>query len=175
MKNRIPTGEQDRLADHLRQEARATRPEFSQELHERIRQAVRQDELLLARNPPAASWRQRLMPLTVAAALLLGVSLTAFWVSGPPDRGPEATRPAESVKTTESVADPFELAGETGRAAEHLGLLMDSALSQQQWGYLDHDLQLAARLLIDQLPLAEVPDEELRSEPVPQSSSETPG
>jgi hypothetical protein len=41
----------------------------------------------------------------------------------------------------------------TSDAAEQLRLLVDSTLSRQQWAYLDHDVQVAARLLLEQLPL----------------------
>ena len=166
---RMPADDQKHLANRLREEAQATRPEFSQELHQRICQAVQQDKTLPVRHPRAAPWRQRFLPLAVAAALLLGVSFTAWWFSRPAEQGPGPTEIAESV------ADPFDLAGETGRAAEQFGLLVDSALNQQQWGYLDHDVQLAARLFIEQLPLAEAGDEEFPTEPTTQSSNETAG
>ncbi len=167
--DRMPTDDQDRLATFLRQEAQATRPLFSEPLHERICRAVTEDQIVLMPCRAATPWRQRLAPYAVAAAAVLGISLTTWWLSRPFGHGPDLT------ETVTAEPAPEVLTRITGQVAEQLGLLVDATLSRQQWGYLDHDVQLATRLLMEQLPLAPEPDEGTPSKPTPPLSKETAG
>ena len=103
MRHRTPTDDQDRLADRLRRDAQVTRPEFSQELHERIRQVVQQDDMSPVRRSSRAHWQQYLAPLTVAAALLLAVSFTAWWFGQRANDGPAGAEIADSAACYEGA------------------------------------------------------------------------
>jgi len=172
MVERILNDEERRLADRLKREAQATRPAFSEALHARICQSLRQGEVPVRRpgtegagqrpkvGPEAwslwsATWwlRSGRWPVAIAATLLVGVSLVAWWLGRPP--GPEPG-PSELVaiptESLDPVADPDMITGPTARTAEHVGALVDSTVSAGQWAYLDHDARIAFRLLMDQLP-----------------------
>jgi hypothetical protein len=112
--------------------------------------------------------RRRLFA-TVAAALLVGAALLAWWRSRPeprrptpvaqpsapqaPSEEPDAALAKVPDEVPEPVADPGAITGPTGQIARHFGLLADAAVSEGQWAYLDHDLGVALRLLADQFPL----------------------
>ena len=160
--------EQDRLASVLRQAARASRPAFSDQLHARVRQAIAEDKAGPVTRRPAGPWRQRVAPFALAAAALLGIAFTGWWLSRPLDRGPDLT---EAVRLD---SDPELLTSIAGQAAEQVGLLVDATLGQQQWAYLDRDFQLATRLLLEQIPLISEPREGGPSPPRP-PSDETDG
>ena len=168
--DRTPTEDHDRLADALRREAQTTRPAFSESVHARIHQAVNAERTIVAPHRTAMPWRRHWTSLVVAAAaLLLAVSLTAWWLSRPSQFEPELTR------TTTSEPDLTEFASITGLAAEQLGQLVDSTLMQQQWGYLDHDVQLAAQLFMGLLPVGPATSETPTSDAVTPPPPETSG
>ena len=168
--DRTPTEDHDRLADALRREARTTRPAFSESVHARVRQAVNAERTIVAPQRTAMPWRRHWVPLVaVAAVLLLAVSLTAWWLNKPSPFEPELTR------TTASEPDLTGFASITGLAAEQLGQLVDSTLMQQQWGYLDHDVQLAAQMFMELLPVGPATGETPPSDAVTPPSAETSG
>jgi hypothetical protein len=92
--------------------------------------------------------------VAIAATLLVGVSLVAWWLGRPAGPGPG---PREVVMIPAELPDPGTdpdmITGATARTAEHVGLLVDSTVSAGQWAYLDHDARVAFRMLMDQLPL----------------------
>jgi hypothetical protein len=157
MAERISNHDEQRLADRLKREAQATRPEFSEALHARIRQAIEQDAApaprprLRLRSPRRWTWA------LAAAAVLAGVTLVAWWRARPhgpgPAPGPIGPQIAQIDEEPESIADPDLITGPAGDTVEQLGMLADAALTTGQWAYLDHDAGLAIRSLVDRLPL----------------------
>jgi hypothetical protein len=154
MVERIPAEDEQRLADRLKREARATRPAFSEALHARICRAVSDSGPAARRRPSTSPWRHRWLLLAAAAALLLSVSLVAWWLAPPsasPTRSPGAK--VAFVEPHEPTVDPEMITGPTGEMAEEFGKLVDSTLETGQWAYLDHDARVAAQFLMDQLPI----------------------
>jgi len=154
------------LADRLRREAQQTRPAFSESLHARIRDAVAQTEMA---EPPRPATARRLGPIriatAVAATLLIG-TLAFVWYAnfrsgtspkpgemaragGPEHGGQEKIIVEPPPGPDEGLPSPTEV---PGNPAADIGLLVDATLTRRRWAYLDHDAQLAARLLLDQLP-----------------------
>jgi polyhydroxyalkanoate synthesis regulator phasin len=153
MVERILNDEEKKLAERLKREAQAARPEFSEVLHARICEALKQCEPPVSQRPVTWWLRSGWLPVAIAAALLVGVSLVAWWLGRP--AGPGAELPEMVVAPVESpdpVADPTMITGPTARTAEHVGTLVDSTVSAGQWAYLDHDARVAFRLLMDQVP-----------------------
>ena len=164
MDNRITPAEEKTLADWLRREAEATRPEFSETLHGRIRRTL-EDRKAPARQRGRTSWPgRRWAYAAVAATLMIGVSLLAWRLSTPTGPGPG---PAQQTATVGDPAQPpavlsplVDVAGMTDRTTQQVGTLA-SVLTTQQWAYLDHDARVAMDLLIDQLPFGLTEESEL--------------
>lgn len=163
------------LADGLKREAEASRPEFSEALHARIRRAV-------AESPPRAG--RPIDPLRyspvrrwayVAAAATVAVAATAIvWqavLTPAPDLAPTNVAPT-NVAPTHVAKSPDPDGGPsgvpqsdplkglnvfvekiTGDVPERVDRTMASTLIAGQWAQLDHDARLAASLLTDPLPL----------------------
>ena len=169
MTDPLPNDQEQRLARRLEREARATRPAFSGVLHARIRRAIEQEGAARPRRSAASRVPRRRLFAAVAAAVVLGVALLAWWRSRPeprwpppvahptapqaPSEWPGAALAKVPEEVPEAVADPDTITGPTGQIAQHFGLLADEAVSEGQWAYLDHDLGVALRLLADQFPL----------------------
>ncbi len=132
------------LSDRLKNEAEASRPEFSESLHARICEAVRSGEVSPRRR---AATRSRRPPAyaCVAAACLAVVSVVAWQLAGP--RTPEPGGTALTVQTPEQLGELYALR----EPADHLAAA--DPLPSQDWAYLDHDARVVTRLLVDQLPL----------------------
>ncbi len=145
------------LADRLRAEAARSRPAFSEALHARICRAVRQYR-------PAA--RRRRVPgwalAAVAAAASLGAAIF-FWHLAPRSDGPDVPSSSRLADRSDPgagrFADSFDFEVDaytvTGLAASmpnQIDALVDSAVTAQQWAYLDHDAQLTVKMLADRLP-----------------------
>lgn len=157
--------EQRRLARRLEHEARATRPAFSEVLHARICRALEEEGPARAR--PAGEPRKlaRWLPVAVAATLLVGAALVGSWwsrsarpgttpvVQSPRPAAPSVAPAVAVADASDAVADPDTITRPTGQVAEHFGLLVDEAISEGQWAYLDHDVGVAVRLLMNQVPL----------------------
>jgi len=158
--------QEKRLAERLKAEAREDRPSFSEALHGRI---VRSLEKAPAPPRPRSStaWLGHpWLSVAVAATVLVG-GLVVAWriqrveepVAGPsPNEFADAHVPASVVPELETPeietpkpdppADEDPLEGLAGDVAP----MVDLALTEPQWAYLDHDMKLAANLLMDQLP-----------------------
>jgi hypothetical protein len=150
MSERISRYEEDALGRRLRQEASATRPEFSAQLHERLRQAIRHE---LPR--PASSYFHTVRPTrwplwagTVAAAAVAVVAVV-LWQNGVGNRDATVAPTATPEQFVAVVAFGSQM-------PQRVGGLIDSALSDGRWAYLDHDAQAAVEALIRCLP-AELP------------------
>jgi hypothetical protein len=169
MTNPLSNDQEQRLARRLEREARATRPAFSEVLHARIRQAIEREAAPRPRRSSAPRVPRRRLFAAVAAALVVGAALLAWWRSRPepgqpkplahpsapqaPSEDPDAALAKIPEEVPEAVAGPGAITGPTGEIARHFGLLADAAVSEGQWAYLDHDLGVALRLLADQFPL----------------------
>ena len=158
MFRRTASGEEKALADRLRREALAARPEYSETLHARIGRAVRQRQAaeVPVRRRPAAL---RLLPhgalATVAAIGVFSAVLIAWQVIDRFGESDTAGGDAVAERVDERTDAPVELevlAGLPDRAAEGIDALVASTMVQQRWAYLDHDARLAAQMLLDQLP-----------------------
>lgn len=144
------------LADRLRREAEASRPAFSEELHERICLVIERGDapspLKMPSSPPEIPSRpKRRLWLTVAATLLLaGTSLLAWQLSNSNTPGPVTAIDDGSIAMISQDLDGFsEMTDNTMAGA----LLVDSALTTEGWAYLDHDARMATGLVLNQLPL----------------------
>ena len=163
--------EDELLSECLRQEAMASRPQFSERLHQRLCRAVRQCEArqLSTLPQPVALRRVGRWALAAAAAIVLLAMAAFVWQSI--DRDPMTTLPQESEVASAIAVDPSAgLDGVTdlaSQAAENLDNLVDSAIAAQRWAQLDHDARVVIETLADRLPfevpttlvLSEIPDQ----------------
>ncbi|OHB71037.1 MAG: hypothetical protein A2V70_15135 [Planctomycetes bacterium RBG_13_63_9] len=154
MGRRISPHEEKALADRLKQEAKASRPAFSEALHARICRAVRQRQTAVPPRVVAGRSRRRWAVATAAAACLVGAVVVVWQMDYLSGRTPEAP---EHARRNGDSSDPLAQLGAIARVANNtttdVGMLMDSDLTARQWAYLDHDARVATRLLIEQLPL----------------------
>jgi len=149
--------------NRLRREALATRAEFSEALHKRICQAIRQAQ---ASPFPAADdvvLRREMRPawgMAAAAACAFTVAVLAWreFRSDP--------RTIPSVELRAKLESPLANNAKVwGGGREHatmppmmavMGDLLasvDQAIAPSQWAYLDHDARVAFRLFAQVLPL----------------------
>jgi|YNPNPStandDraft_1061719.scaffolds.fasta_scaffold126568_2 hypothetical protein len=149
--------------NRLRREALATRAEFSEALHKRICQAIREaqaspspaaDDVVLRREMRLA-WR---MAAAAACAITVAVIAWMAFRSNP--------RPIPSLELREKLESPLANDAKVlGGDREHatmppvipvMGDLLasvDQAIAPSQWAYLDHDARVAFRLIAQVLPL----------------------
>lgn len=158
----IPSEQEKQLAERLKAEAQADRPAFSEALHDRIVRSVEEARVQPRPRPPTKWLGQPWLSVAIAGTLLIG-GLVVAWqirqraqsvpVPSPGnllvehDSEPEPELPGEGP--SEDV-NPLEALAE--RTPEDVAPIVDSALTDPQWAYLDHDMKLAANLLMDQLP-----------------------
>ena len=159
MSKRTIRGNERVLADRLRREAEASRPAFSEELHERICLVTNQGDApsrseTASPRPEIPSPRpDRRLWLTAAATLLLaGASLLAWQlninsdtqVSNP--NTPAPVTPNDDGPMDQDLAGFSEITDSTAAGA----LLVDSILTTEGWAYLDHDARVATELVLNQ-------------------------
>jgi hypothetical protein len=182
MLNPAPSDYRSSLADRLRREALASRPEFSAELHARLCRAIEKHqaesvaiEPRPARVGPATRWAVA----ALAACCLLAAAVVVWQTAARPGGGSGqepgelagVKEPASQPNMPDTVAiaatvDPLagleDMTDAAGRAADELGSLVDSAVATQRWAYLDHDARQAMETLAARLPfdvsLALLPD-----------------
>jgi hypothetical protein len=98
----------------------------------------------------------------VAAAASLGAAILV-WQAARSGYGPSGSPSSRLADRSDSGAAPradasdfpVDLSTVAGLAAsvpDRIDAFVDSALSAQQWAYLDHDAQLTVRMLADHLP-----------------------
>jgi hypothetical protein len=150
------------LAERLRAEAGDSRPAFSEDLHARICDGVRQCGVF------HVSRRMFGRPVGLAAVGAAAASLlVAAVLIGPSwqrarrlllDEPSAAAPPPGIAKPSSEPAGPgsgFELVTDLAdRATEHFDSLVDAA---GQWASLDHDARLAFESLSERLPVNLVP------------------
>ena len=159
--------EERRLLARLTVEAADERPEFSQTLHDRIMQSVREASPIVVRHARRRTILRRWVAGSAAAVALL----LAVWLVRGVDRHSTAEAPVPHADgpliPDPGIAAPHDDQRETALtavvppAADRLTALVDATFSGSQWAYLDHDAQLAASMVLDhlpfELPVAEVP------------------
>ncbi len=142
------------LIERLRQEARASRPDFSAALHARVCGAVFADKQPMLPVRHAASAGQIVAWFAVVAVILAALAVpAALWIKGQePNQAPLAigkTQPAEP----DSSDDLASMTAQVANAADDLGELISSEVSEAQWAGLDHAAQAAMQSLADRLPI----------------------
>jgi hypothetical protein len=151
------------LADALRREASAARPEFSASLHARLRQAVRGSTGQSPSVTPVysshsisryvAGWA-----LAAAAAVaLLAAIFGRGWTGQPPAQdvpgsGDLAELALPPPLPPDAEADLQRASELASQAVEDLGSLVDAALPIPDWAELDDDAQGVLLALADRLP-----------------------
>ena len=172
MFRQVPSAKEQALGERLRREAFASRPTFSEPLHDRIVRAVqwrRAEESeahansrpLTAAGYSPAAWFSR---GAIAACALCAVAI-GWWLSDnhrPPNlpandsvaaagsqAGP-ASAPNDAAAPTTELPSIGELAD---RAADSLDELAAAASLKPQSAQLEHDARLAADMLIERLPI----------------------
>jgi hypothetical protein len=162
-------GDEQVLADRLRREAAADRPEFSESLHQQICHVVRHcDETKPSADlVPASGWPTRhAMVTAIAAAALLAATLV-IWQAATNDTTPhraEAPSPSGSIEelgstpqgqyATIDAPTEMEMVGAlTDLATEQIGILIESTVTQRHWNYLDENASLAFEALNNRVPL----------------------
>ena len=148
--------EEASLADRLRREALAARPEFSESLHQRLCRAVRarQAEGAVRTQRPGQRGGRRLFPAAAAAVLLAAALVTwgAFFagrgtqLAGKISAPPQAARPPGD----RDLAAIGELAEE---ANEQIADLLEQTAEWPQLARLDYWTSRAFSELRDRVPL----------------------
>jgi hypothetical protein len=141
-----------------RQDADRLTPDFSEMRHQRILRAVELAEnkpQYHAQPLPRSPWRIWPAALASAAALAVaaGVGIRLFW------SGAEITARQvvinQPAAPTHARPDSPTLA--LDRATQQVNVdvqgAMATAMAEQQWAGLDHDVRVATRYLVDQVPL----------------------
>jgi hypothetical protein len=137
------TRQEKAVAARLRQEFAASRPAFSEVLHDRLRGAIRRQQAGLP------SWRGHRVPrwaLVAAAACLLIAAAVAWHVI----RG--VRRPGAASVARAQSAGLGRMTGLADKVVAKTGAAVDVAARGQPWAYLDQD----ARTVL-QMPAARLP------------------
>jgi len=173
----LPANEQV-LADRLRQEAAADRPEFSESLHQQICQAVRNcDETKPSPDVvPSSRWPiRRTIATAIAASALLAATLI-IWQTTTDDTIPHHAENTSPTGLRDSAhLQPYAIINATTEmetvvaladmATEQIGILVESAVTQRHWDYLDENASLAYEALNNSVPLDAVASLVLPNEP----------
>lgn len=142
------------LAQRLRQEGRASRPDFSAALHSRICGAVFASKQPVSPSRHVASAGRIVAWFAAVAVILAALAVpAALWIKGQePDQAPLAmgnTQPAEP----DSSDDLANMTALVANAADNLGELVRSEVAEGQWAGLDHAAQDALQSFADRLPI----------------------
>ncbi len=159
------------LADRLRREAEACRPEFSEDLHQRLCSEIRRREAMKPAVAPApvSGWLRRHGLATALAAAGVLVATVVVWQSikgdGLPPGGvdpslagsdlPVPPLPAPDVThpTTDTPAELAMVSDLANLATEEIGILVESTVTQPRWASLDQNTKLALEALNNRVPL----------------------
>lgn len=146
------------LAEQLKREAEALRPEFSEVLHRKVCQAVEQTALQISRRRPASAVSRWTAYLAVAVALLVSAVPVVWQALDAPGPGQQlariaVTNPPPAPDVPQAIEHLSALAAFSGGAPTRVDETVESKLVAGQWAQLGHDVRLAASLLTDPLPL----------------------
>jgi hypothetical protein len=155
------------LAERLRGEALASRPEFSETLHERINRAVREQAAQQAtslprRRVPGASMVR--LVVSVASVLVVGVVLVwHYWSGKPINSVPVEQLAGNTAASATSDAGLVMLGSLMQEATTQLDSYVETAIVARRWAYLDEDARLTMEMLTTRFPfdaLASADDEQ---------------
>lgn len=156
MNRSASSSSRDLLAGRLRDEAMAARPEFSEELHARCREAVEQSEShcpapALRTGAGRRAWRMAAAACAIAATVLVVLAVRQSWHPQQSDvPGVEATIDVAA----EEIPDPSAAVAEIGSAAvEDLLAVVDVQAESGPWADLNHDAKVAIQTLADHVPV----------------------
>ena len=144
------THQEKLVADRLRREIGQSRPEFSEELHARLRRALRQDQANKLSHPRARPAAGRLFRwASVLAAICLLLAVCAAWqaMHASRDAGPHA--PALATRGKPSLGSMSELAH---RAVAKTDAMVSAAVKAHRWAGLDQDVRSVLKMPVARLP-----------------------
>lgn len=171
--------DEDRLAQALKEAARAERPVFSETLYAQIieRAAALQSvqprhagsvSVRVARTVKRFGWfvlATYAVIVTVAVLIQFAQKVHVFYSGHPEVSSTNSIHRSEQSAETDgsfvaidqpvqtTPTEPFErLVSAPGRTVQHMEVAL-SQIDRQRWANLDHDLRLAQQLLQNQLPL----------------------
>ena len=157
-----------RLRARARRDALRAAPKFSQALHTRIMEEIDATELkrtmpvgrpALARDASQAfAWRYSwIFPTALAAGIALAIgpgALRLIQSSAPEPTVVALEKPATIGMTDLKPRAAMLSIDQTARRVNaRVRDVVQTAMVQQQWVGLDHDVRLATRYLVDQVPL----------------------
>lgn len=151
--------EEASLADRLRREALAARPEFSESLHQRLCQAVRARQARRAVRPQRPDQRggRRLYPAATAVAALVAVGLVtwgAFFAGRGTQSAAKISAPAPPQAPRPSEDRDLAAIGELAEEANvQLTDLLEQTAEWPQLARLDYWTSRAFSELRDRVPL----------------------
>jgi hypothetical protein len=144
------TRQEKLVADRLRREIGQSRPEFSEELHARLRQALRQEQANKLSQPAARPAAGRLSRwASVLAAICLLAAVCAAWqaMHVARDVGPNA--PTLATDRKPSLGSMSELAH---RAVAKTDAMVSAAVKADRWAGLDQDVRSVLKMPVARLP-----------------------
>jgi hypothetical protein len=167
------SGKEQILADRLRREAAAGRPEFSETLHRQLCRAVRRCQAAqsVADPVPVSSGRLRYGIVAAMAAAGVLAATVIVWRAiphgGAPVRGANpslakaatpvpprvASAPQETRESAETLTELEMLGDLADRATQEIGILVESTVTERPWDYLDQKSRLAVEALNNRVPL----------------------
>lgn len=159
------SGEEQALADRLRREAAACRPEFSETLHRQLCRTVRRCEATQSVADPISASPRLLrygVPAAIAAAGVL-IATVVVWQTIRDDRTADRVMNPSLADAGVAVGPPttaaptpteLEMVGDlAARTTEQIGILVESTVTQRHWAFLDQNAKLALEALNDRVPL----------------------
>ena len=149
MSSRYSLPKENEWSCRMRQEALASRPEFSEQLHVRLWHALEQDAIqrVLSHRRLAATRRASYW---LAGVATLAASVLCATVIGWRPRDVDLRPQAAAGGAAETHVDI--VAGLANDVSDRMSLLVDYAVTSRKWAYLDHDAQVALELLREQFP-----------------------
>jgi hypothetical protein len=155
MSKQVPLPKEQVLAERLRRDAIESRPEFSESLHRRIADAVRQQHATEVVVGTRVNRRRRGLAAAVAAAVAAACLLCAVV-------GWRLIEDARQQETARASVEQVRLIAEwTDQATTRFDGLVASVSLKPEAAKLQHDARLVANAILEPLPI----DAELVSDP----------
>lgn len=161
MPENSPLDNQNALCGRLHLEASLTRPEFSEQLHQRLRDSVFRPHAAAPPRHAAGMLATRLFTRLTAAAGFLAILTTGIVWRGSGPIGDPAQTPgphkatlaeAETVPVRSMAAEFDVWAGLSQDAVARLDLFVSST-SDSRWAYLDQDARSGLAVLANAVPV----------------------
>jgi hypothetical protein len=143
--SKITQGEKA-VAARLRREFAASRPAFSEGLHDRLCEVIRRQPAGGATRRAHRVSRWALVAAAAAACLLIAASVAWRGIGRLRDSRVRAVARAPR-------AGMGRMTGLAGTVAAKTGAVVDAAVRAQRWAYLDQDARTALKMPVARLPL----------------------